>query len=126
MVCDSYCDSAKTGRQNTPHHNISNIHHLTTSFFNMSVGGRPQYDIDDYREDVRRLYETGGTYDSITQFVSGQLGQPVSKRTIERRVKTWGLQRRHRRCRTNEKRDGALEQVRTKPSGYPTLRIAER
>ncbi|KAK7751559.1 hypothetical protein SLS62_006509 [Diatrype stigma] len=33
----------------------------------MNVGGRPRYNIDDYREDVQRLYETGESYDSIIQ-----------------------------------------------------------
>lgn len=56
-------------------------------------GGRPPSAIDNYRQEIKGLLEIGESVDSILQVLVVQIGRPLSKRTLERRIQTWGLQR---------------------------------
>jgi transposase len=64
--------------------------------------GRPTCDVDQYQEEISDLYQSGQTVDSIARELLSEYNFDVNPRTIQRRLKEWGLTRRIRVKHTNE------------------------
>ena len=59
------------------------------------TGGRPRIDLEPHRAEITGLWEAGLQIDDILDTLNSEelLETPLSKRTLERTLARWGLQR---------------------------------